>query len=206
MDVRDPRYTAAESSRLIGLPDSTVRRWMADPTLLERVGPSLLSFLDLVELHTAAKLIQHFGFDLSALRARLREASQRLALDHPLARRSFLVEPLKLWLPLEEGVLELGGGGQLGLVNVVKHVAEKIEFDVDGLAERWFPAGRDGGVVIDPRRASGSPIVPGTRISTAVLYDMWRAEGADVARVASWYELPIEAVEKAVAFERRLAS
>jgi uncharacterized protein (DUF433 family) len=80
-----------------------------------------------------------------------------------------------------------------------------IEFDEDQIAARWYPAPRSKAVVLDPSIAFGKPIVTNGSVRTSILYDAVAAEG-DKNFVAKLYEVPVSAVEAAVAFEESLAA
>ena len=213
--MHDGRYEPALVARWLGMHHSTVRRWLAtspsyrtDRAMVVRSNETprrLASFLDLVELYIAKELIGR-GIGPRKLRRALRETSERLGVDHPLARRQFLVDGRSLYLPIDDQVIDLGEGGQLGLGPIIRERAEKLEFDLEGLAKRWWPAGRGGHVVVDPEVGYGVPVVEGTGTSTAVLHTFWIAEGRDSNRVADWYGLPVEDVKRAVEFEERVAA
>lgn len=211
------RYTPAEVARLLGMSPATVRRWLASSPSIpgERAvvvrdgvhGGALASFLDLVELSIADELVRRFGLRTALLRASLREASRRLGLHHPLARRQFLVEGRRLHLPMTDGtILELGSGGQLGLNEVIRTLARAVEFDPDGLARKWWPLGEGGPISVAPDVAFGAPVVEGSRLEVATLVDLCEAEGGDIERVAWLYELSPEVVRQAVGFGARRAA
>lgn len=202
----EPRYTPPQAARLLGVTAATVRGWLRWSDAPEADdnddGRLLASFLDLVEIHIAVELRKRFTIGTRALRLKLVEAAQLEKLDHPLARRRFLLDGSKLWLPLgDEQVVDLGAHGQLGLPEVIRQVAQNIDFDADEIAARWWPQGRDGAVIVDPQVCWGAPVIAGTRINTDVLFNTWRAEGQDTALIAADYGLTQEVVAQAVAFE-----
>lgn len=208
----EPRYQPSEVARLLDVSPDTVRRWLGSPAkgqgaLVQKETPTnWASFLDMVELHLACQLKKKARISMRRLRQLIHEAARRENLDHPLARRRYLVDGEKLWLPLTDEMVELGTDGQLGLMGIVEQVAESLDFDVEGVAERWWPAGRDGGVVIDPLVAFGAPVLKGSRINTAVIYDAWQAEDRDAEIVARWYGRSVVDIKKAVEFEQRRAA
>jgi uncharacterized protein (DUF433 family) len=58
-------------------------------------------------------------------------------------------------------------------------------------------------IVFDPKRKFGEPYIAGVYIKSEFVFDQWRAEGAtdsDIDLIAEWYEIPISAVEAAIAF------
>lgn len=217
--MNDPRhegrYSAAVAARLVDMPTSTVRRWLATSPSLD-IGRAVVarspdtergtaSFLDLIELHVAKGMVDR-GINVQKLRTALRDASERLGLDHPLARRRYLLDGSSLYLVLGDSVVELAAGGQLGLVEVVRDRARVIDFDPAGVADRWWPRGRESGVVVDPLVGYGVPVIDGTGTSTTVLRRMWEMEGHNTRAVADWYGLPETEVEAAVQFEVSLAA
>ena len=86
-------------------------------------------------------------------------------------------------------------------------MAEQVDFDQEtGFADRWYPAGRNGGIVLDPRICFGAPTVVGRGVRTANVYDLFVAERQSTRVVADWLSLHPEEVESAVKFERAFAA
>ena len=212
--LHEGRYLPTDAARLVRLPAATVRRWLAtspsfDPTQApvvrhDETPRGLVSFLDLVELHMARRLLDE-GFKMRTIGRALREAARIHHVDHPLARRRFLVDADRLWLPLDgdgDGpVMELDAGGQLWFQNIVRDHARTIEFDPSGLATRLWVDGLEAGIVLDPSTGWGRPFLPSVRLHTAALYNLWCGERGNYDRVASMYEVDVDAVRRAVEFE-----
>ena len=81
-------------------------------------------------------------------------------------------------------------------------IRSDLEFGEDGIACAWLPA---DDIKIDPRFVTGSPCLAGTRIPTWIFPGMVRG-GDSIAEIADDYGIAIERVEKALAWERQLAS
>jgi uncharacterized protein (DUF433 family) len=64
---------------------------------------------------------------------------------------------------------------------------------------------RSKAIVLDPAVAFGKPIVTDAAVRTSILYDAFIAEG-DKNFVAKLFEVPVAAVNAAVAFEESLAA
>lgn len=79
-----------------------------------------------------------------------------------------------------------------------------IEFDQHDAAMRWYPT-PDKAIVLDPKVAFGKPIVTGVNVRTSILHDAFVAEG-NKSTVAALYEVPLAAVNAAVAFEEGVAA
>jgi len=230
MDAWDiPMYSAALASRLVRLSTGRVRRWLrgydytysAGPSSSLRTrhkepvirradasGSSSASFLDLVDLLFVKRFLDH-GISLQRLRKALREAEEILG-GHHFAQRSFFTDGRNIYLEVRDeadALLELLSGGQWVIAPVIKQLAHQIDFDEPtGLAERWYPLGPDGLIVLDPTISFGKPTLVGRGIATANVYDFFLGEGENVRRVCSWTNLTEKEVEAAVSFECDLAA
>ena len=78
----------------------------------------------------------------------------------------------------------------------------KLDYDVEGVIRYW-PMGREAGIVLDPNRSFGKPIDCKSGVPTLALYEMVRA-GESKESVANWYEVPLHAVEVAIEYETSL--
>jgi uncharacterized protein (DUF433 family) len=74
------------------------------------------------------------------------------------------------------------------------------------ISKRWFPLAKEKAVVVDPAVAFGAPTIAGRGIQPANVFDLYRGESRNLNRVAEWLDLPTDAVESAVEFERALAA
>jgi uncharacterized protein (DUF433 family) len=157
------------------------------------------SFLDLIELHMLAGLRKYVP--AKRLKAAILDAAERLGVDHPLARHSFLRDGGHLFLEKEGAILHLGRAGQLAFPNIIRPRAELIAFADDGIAARWYPLGRENCVVINPSIQGGVPTIDGTRIDTRTLAESVDVEG-DVNKVARIYEIDVNQVRMAWAWHR----
>lgn len=166
------------------------------------------SFLDLIDLLFVKQFLEH-GVSLQKLRRALDEAKQILG-GHHFAQRSFFTNGSKIYLQVRkeaEAILELMTGGQWVIAPVIRQLAHQIDFeDTSGLAERWFPLGKQGLVVLDPRISFGAPTIRDRGVETANVFDLYVAERENVQKVAWWMNLRIEEVSAAVTFEEMLAA
>lgn len=203
-----PRYTPSEAARIVGVPASTVSRWLAlgaaGPVIRgSEAHPCMASFLDLIELHMVAGLRRKVK--PRVLKAAVRDAAERLGVDHPLARHAYLRDGGALFLEHEGAVLHLGKAGQLAFPNIIRARSEQVVFDGDGLALRWYPLGKHEAIVIDPAIQGGSPTIDGTRIDARTIAGMVEAEG-DIEKVARIYGIHRDHVEAAWNWDQRLAA
>jgi uncharacterized protein (DUF433 family) len=72
------------------------------------------------------------------------------------------------------------------------------------LAERWYPSGIDGLIVIDPIVAGGRPAIDGRTVSTADVHAAFVDGGRSVASTCARLGLDTGEVEAAVLFEEQV--
>ena len=164
------------------------------------------SFLDLIDLRFVREFLEH-GLSLQKLRKALAEA-QALFGGHHFAQRSFFTDGSDIYLQVQkeaDALMELLSGGQWVIAPVIRTIAHQIDFhEPTGFAERWFPLGRDGLVVLDPRIAFGAPTLVRRGVKTSNVYDLFNGEGHRVEPVAAWMNLEATEVEAAVRWEEQL--
>jgi uncharacterized protein (DUF433 family) len=174
-------------------------------------GSVAVSFLELVELFVV-KQFRDKGIPLQTVRVAWNHAARAFDTLHPFANRRVFTDGGRIFMALRDDdvapdVLEVSSRRmpfQIVAGPIFRHSVDEIEFDADtDLARRWWPHGRKVPVVLDPAIAFGAPILPGTRVPTAIVARY--AEARPVQAVADAFELSAELVSAAVAFERQLA-
>lgn len=214
-------YNLTEAARLTQLRPGRVRAWFqsientrpGDPVFQSDYpavgGDRAISFLDLIEVCIAGKLrAADPPVSLQHIRKIHRKLSQDTGQKHPFCVRDIYHGGGKIFTRRLD---DLNGNSiiepltnQLYIDDVIMPFLSKIEYDkVSTLAKLWRIA---EGVVIDPARCFGKPIVEQVGIATRVLASAYEANGRDVMRVADWYGIDTENIQLAVAFERRLAA
>jgi uncharacterized protein (DUF433 family)/DNA-binding transcriptional MerR regulator len=220
-------YSLSEAARLLHINAKTLRRWAegypfiiggeahASAPILRRDlsevdGEPVLTFHDLLELYMV-KLFRDAGVSLQTIRAASEKAAAMYHTDHPFAIKQFETDGRAIFATLQdhgvEGVprptlLQDLNLSQMVMDSIARPFFKKIEYqDFEPL--RYWPNGRDRHIVLDPKRSFGKPIDARSGVSTAVLYAMARS-GETVRSIADWYDVDVEAVEEAVAFEYSL--
>lgn len=202
-----PMYSPADLSRLIrlsserGVSNSTVGRWLKQ--IGQHTEGELATFHELIELRVIAGL-RGRGMSSQYIHRARRDAQTFTGLEHPFVTHRLLVAGRRLYMDLADAMQTLGEAGQTALREVIEQVGEELEFDNEGLAARWWPAGKDRHVVVDPRLRSGVPTVEGTGLATSILYDCYLAEGSELSAVAKLYGVDAQVVQDAVNYEEML--
>jgi len=223
-------YSVPEAARLLQTRATKLRRWaegytfkagdrlrFADPVVrleLERIRDArILTFRDLIELKFVS-MFREKGVSMRVIRAAAEKAAELFKTDHPFAVARFETDGQSIFAILqEEDSPRLAGIGKEQLTqelhllqyvfgDMVKPFFKKLDIGPEGI-EGYWPMGKRKRIIIDPRRALGKPIDFETGVPTLILYKAWQT-GQNFRHVADWYEVPLEAVEQAVEYEKDL--
>lgn len=208
-------YSIAEAARFAQIAPITARRWFmgrqdskSGPVLrphYKPVGRSLaVSFLDLVDLLVVGRFREK-GVPLQTVRRVYRCLRDRLGQPHPFSHARLLTDGRSIFVEWCDEIagreLEEALSGQQAFSELLRRYLQEIEYAPEsGMACRW----RIGdGVVLDPERNFGKPIVDEFGIGTRVLAAAFKANSNDKQLVADLYSVTPKAVLQAVAFEKR---
>lgn len=161
------------------MPPGTLRNWIrgyrypagrrtavAQPIIVLPRGDGALSFVNLVEAHTLAAF-RECGVSMQKIRPAVLYVAEQLGIDHPLASEHLLTDGAELFFRYMKheredelvALLNLSRGGQIVFDEVVDRYLHRVDWAKDHYAERLWPAGREEGIVVDPRRGFGQPIL-----------------------------------------------
>jgi uncharacterized protein (DUF433 family) len=227
-----PMYTVATVGRFVKLHPDRVRRWLhgydyfysagadgetryghKEPVVIrgQAAASQYVPFLDLIDLLFVKKFLEH-GISLQRVRKALHEAEELIG-GHHFAQNKFFTDGKKIYLEIKgkeqhaDALLELLSGGQWVIAQVIKQLAQQIEFDrPTGFARRWYPLGPNGLVVLDPSISFGRPTIRERGVPTANVYDLYLGERENIESVCSWMNLDKKEVKAAVDFEIQLAA
>jgi uncharacterized protein (DUF433 family) len=222
-DLDRELYAVGEAARLLRVPQSTLRWWLEGravrgkqyPPVIreEATGSGLVTWGEFVEAGYL-KEYRSRSVPLPELRRFIDELRGELHVRYPLAhlqpyvsahRRLVLELQKTAGLPPEFGLVLEVTSGQLLLGRAAESFIEHVEFSEEGdnSAVRVFPVGKESPVVIDPRRSFGAPSIRGVR--TEALAELIDA-GEPPEGVAEDFDLPVELVKAAVAYEWAMAA
>lgn len=218
-------YSYPRAAEIVGVAPQSLRQWtkgrraragstssrsLVHLDIPEVEGEQVLSFLNLVEL----KLLSEFRrlkLPLQYIRKVVEVLEQSYDMTHPLACRRLQTDGRSIFAEIDESgqfaCVEIAGRrpNHVVLEEVIRPLFKEIDFTGSpGLARRWFPLGRDGGVVIDPELAFGEPVLALCGIPTRTLAGLVSVAGDSIDEVAQWYEVPSAAVQIALTYESRL--
>jgi hypothetical protein len=91
--------------------------------------------------------------------------------------------------------------GQWEAASLVRHAFKGVEYEKDR-PDEWWPMTKARLVLLDPKRAFGTPIVSIGAVPTYILAASARAERSVIV-ASRLFEVPVRAVRHAVEFETR---
>lgn len=215
-------YTYKEASHLTGISVAQLRRWIegykrnkADNVVLPLVNSDypkidskqVMSFLDIIEI-LFIKAFHEYGLSFQTIRMAVNRASKLLESEHPFAMKKFYTDGKTILARIAK---ESDSPELIDLIKkqfqlddiVLPTLYECIDFDHYEIAERWWPNGRDAGVVIDPNRNFGKPIINDINVSTQLIVDLHNS-GHSVEDIIDWYDIDQKYIEIALKFEKEI--
>ncbi len=208
-------YTIPDISKLLGLPQFKVRRYLSE-YWDERLGKKLfnesyswstgnnvkaVNFYTLIELYTCFHL-QELGVSTrQILKSRIAIAKD-LQMPYPFASAKLLSDGKKIWYEFKDSIVNADGSKQTDFVEFIRQFANKIEFNSSKIAERFWPAGRNSDVVVDPHHQFGQPVLNGTNINAEVIFSMYES-GEPIDALGILYDLTRKQVNDAISFYKK---
>jgi len=168
-----------------------------------------LTFLDLVQLRVV-RALRGETLSLQSIREAAETAVDLFDTSHPLASVRLKTDGRRIFSRLLESdadvLVELARPAQSALRADFEESLREISYATEtGLANRWYVAGPDGGVVIDPRISFGTPVVVRANVPTHIIREQGRS-APDPERLAQWFQLDAKQVKDALRYEELLAA
>lgn len=204
-----PAYTLADAARFVRVPAPTLRSWVTGRRrLIVPASPSALSFINLVEAHVMAAIRRDHRIKMPKIRSAIDWIGRELGVEHPLIHQSFETDRVSLFIRHLGELFNASDSGQVAMQNVLSVYLQRIQYDKSGTAHLFYPFTRSSGdfsvqpreVVINPTVMWGRPVISGTRIDTAILFERYEA-GESVREIADDLILSIGQVEEAIRCE-----
>lgn len=216
--IRRPLYSFAEVDRLAWVTPGTSRRWLSEagyhywysseerrtlPPITPkpwRSPPEAASFTDLMEVAAIGKLKEK-GFGLRRVRQINEYCRLYLGRDRPLVTETFKVEGRDIFIEASHGVL-LNVGYEAGMQaweEVLDPFLDTVEYENE-LVRRWWPLGRELGVVVDPDYGFGLPVISGTGVRTEIIAERHEA-GDKNEEIAYDFGVTASQIEDALRYE-----
>jgi uncharacterized protein (DUF433 family) len=216
-----PAYPVTDAARYLRMPVVTLRSWLKGCSdgknqgqksfepLIQRPDPGLpqLSFTNLVEAHVLRIIRETHEVKLDKVRNALDYMSQQFDTVHPLVMKRFQTDGVDLFVDQVDRLVNVSRSGQLAMRETLKHLLTRVEWDVNGLASRFFPITElvpepesDKIIFLDPAIRFGKPVIAGKGVPTDVIAELYNA-GDSIEAIADEYDCSPLQVKIAIQFE-----
>lgn len=219
-----PAYTVVEAAHYLRMPAETLRTWLKGRNYpaggkLRRFRPLIhlddperryLSFVNLVEAHVLAAIRRRHGVRLAKVRRALEYVRSQYHLDRPLVDQTFQTNGLDLFVERYGEMINASREGQQAMKEVLSAYLRRVERDSEGFPVRLYPftrttdsaEGPEGPriVVINPSVAYGRPVLAGTGIPVAAIFERYKA-GDSHEELARDFRVKTSEVEEAIRCE-----
>jgi len=215
-------YKPLEAAKLIGISSQRIKRWISgynyksdgkiktQPPLWNRKYSEFedcyLGFQDLIEIRFVEAFVRA-GLSPHAVRKLLNKARDIVDSEYPLSTHQFKTDGktifLEVWETDDAKAIDVRSG-QHAFHSIIRPSFRDLEFN-ENTVTKWYVAGRNKKLEIDPDKAFGQPVIENTSIPTARLFEAFQAEG-NAKSVARQFEISLAAVRHAIEFETKMAS
>ena len=216
-----PAYTVSEVAHYLRLPPATVRYWSGGrdgyaPLIdVPLRNPTLLSFLNLTELHVLAAIRRKHEVKMRSIRSAIQYLAHNTqgAMDkrHPLISRELETDGLDLFIERYGKLINISKSGQSAMRQIIVGALRRIDRDTAGVPIKLYPFTRNAVdnaptlVVIDPMISAGRPVIVGTGLVTQLIAERYKA-GESINDLANDYERGTEEIEEAIRSELQAAA
>jgi uncharacterized protein (DUF433 family) len=212
-----PVYSLAEVSFFLNIPKPTLHSWtkervdskgkIQEPLIVPADRKEVLfSFYNLTEAHILSVTTKVHKVRVPAIRAAIKElqATGLATGSHPLLSREFHTDGRDMFIKLLEKTVNLSRSGQLALKPIMDEYLERIERDEAFKPKKLYPSKQAHKIVaMLPTVSSGRPVIDGTGIPVASIWNRYRA-GDTVEFIADDYDIAETQVEGAIGYIAQL--
>ena len=217
-----PSYFVTEAAHYLDVPAATIRYWSVGRDGYEPLiraartsHPTLLSFLNLTELHVLSAIRRRHQLKMRSIRDAIRYLSEHSrtsdAREHPLISQALKTDGMDLFVERYGQLVNISKGGQVEIREAIDAALKRIDFDTEGMPIKLYPFTRSTiqnaptMVVIDPTLSAGRPVIAGTGLTTQIIAERYKS-GESISDLAYDYERPNEEIEEAIRCELQAAA
>ena len=229
-----PGYTLFDAARYLHLPKRTIRNWaygysyatkahgrQHTPPLIEPESgvANGFSFFNLVELHVLAALRREHHVQMSKVRAAIEYLKKRLGSPRPLIDEEMVTNGTDIFVSKLGSLINVSQHGQFAMKALFHEYLKRVDRDSRGAAVRLFPFTRPQTapgdpivvlaqprvIAIDPAVAFGRPVIAGSRVPTAEIFERFIA-GESPNEISADFGRTVDEVLEAIRCENTAAA
>jgi uncharacterized protein (DUF433 family) len=218
MDPRDvPAYDPAEAAHYLHLPSTTVRNWVHGNANFKPVvalpnrKATLLSFVNLVEVHVLSAIRRHHNIPMQKVRRAVEFLRKCYDQAHPLANHKFETDGVDLFIQELGRTVNIVREGQVAMRELIEAHLERVDWDAGGMPAVLYPfvsadtAIARKPVMFDPSIEFGRLVLVETGIPTVEIAQRYKA-GENVDALADDYGRTRLEIEDAIRCELQLGA
>jgi len=209
-------YTIPDIAHILNLPIGKVSRWMREywgSEIGRKNNHSYYNGEGKDRTTNFNTLIEFYVFyqlrELKIGSKKIFEAHNKIAKTtgslYPFANSEILANPKNIFYAIDEDRAIDTKTDQITYKELIKDFCRKIEFSEDKVAARFYPAGKDKFIVVDPKHQFGQPIIIGTNVLAENIFSMYES-GEDEVRIGKLFDLTLREVKDAISFYKMKAA
>jgi len=211
-------YMASDISRILGIPLPKVSRYLNNywdkksgqelfkDTYSWSINNKIkaVNFYVMIELYVFIQLSE-MGISKQKIFKTRQQIAKDFNLPYPFASQGILTDGQKIWYEYDGIVLDSDGTRQTNLKNIIKAFAKRIEFNTENhLAQKFYPAGKNKSIVVDPHHQFGLPVIEGTNINTDTIFSMYDS-GENITSISALYDISEKQIKDIIKFSKDAA-
>lgn len=201
-------FTIPDVSRILNIPSRKVRSALklfwnkrfaeGDSSYSWGNKNQAVNFHTMIEFYVFFKL-KELGVHYSKIITAHNKLSEFLETPYPFAHSKLLTDGKKIFMESEEFMITADGKNQTVIADFISLFCDKIVFNDSNLPEKYYPAGKNEQVVVDPKHQFGLPTIEGTNIRVETLNNLYLS-GESINKIAKLYDINDSDVQSAVDF------
>lgn len=199
-------FLTTDIAQILNLKYPKVKRWLDEYWLNYTFGDEgnkAVNFNTLIEFYTFYKLREK-KLTVQSIRKYHSIISSDLDTPYPFAHSRISTDGNNVWYDQLGNLIKADGKKQFDLKPIIQPFLDKIDFGGTETAKRFYPLFPYKGIVIDPQRQFGQPIINGTSIRAETLYNLYKG-GEKKPFIAELYNLKTNQVTRAIEYFKKAA-
>lgn len=166
-------------------------------------GNKAINFYALIEFYI------YFQFRSNQMPSqRIKKFHKQLSVDlktkYPFAHYKISTDYRNIWAQTNENLLKADGSRQFDLLPLLDEFLHKVSYDDSNMAVKFYPLGKTGKIVVDPKKQFGQPVIEGTGIKTKTIYSLHKGGEID-KQISNLYDVPVDKIRNAIRFHTTAA-
>jgi len=200
-------FLPTDISLIFNLPANKVNRWLNNywtDDVWQTDKSKAVNFNTLLEFYIFYSLSEK-GMSASKIKKSHEFLSEKFNCKYPFIKYNVYTDGNSVFTEKNEGqFINVDLSAQYEIPEFLIPFVDKIEFNNENIAVRFYPLGKDSEIVIDPELRFGEPVIKGTRISTSSIYSFYKA-GETTEFISKIYDLSEKTVKDVVQFHSKAA-